>query len=112
MRAVVASIAAIGGAPGSAVAAPTTAAVSTMRGSISVRTPSTSSVCASQPPRCGVCNPVIAALVASGCAMGRADSRPITAAEHDECFDCFDTEDFKSGYAAFLAKRKPEFVGR
>ena len=41
-----------------------------------------------------------------------ADPRPITAAEHDECFDCFDTEDFRLGYAAFLAKRKPDFVGR
>ena len=41
-----------------------------------------------------------------------ADPRPITAAEHDECFDCFDTEDFRIGYAAFLAKQKPEFVGR
>ena len=41
-----------------------------------------------------------------------ADPRPITGAEHDECFDCFDTEDFRIGYAAFLAKRKPEFVGR
>ena len=30
----------------------------------------------------------------------------------DECFDCFDTEDFRIGYAAFLAKRKPSFVGR
>ncbi len=41
-----------------------------------------------------------------------ADPRPITDAEHDECFDCFDTEDFRIGYAAFLAKKKPEFVGR
>lgn len=41
-----------------------------------------------------------------------ADPRPISAAEHDECFDCFDTEDFRIGYAAFLAKRKPEFLGR
>jgi len=40
------------------------------------------------------------------------DSRPITDAEYDECFDCFDTEDFRIGYAAFLAKRKPEFIGR
>jgi enoyl-CoA hydratase/carnithine racemase len=40
------------------------------------------------------------------------DPRPIAADEHDECFDCFDTEDFRIGYAAFLAKRKPEFVGR
>ena len=41
-----------------------------------------------------------------------ADVRPITAAEHDECFACFDTEDFRIGYTSFVAKRKPEFVGR
>jgi enoyl-CoA hydratase/carnithine racemase len=41
-----------------------------------------------------------------------ADPRPISQAEHDECFDCFDTEDFRIGYAAFLAKQKPKFVGR
>jgi enoyl-CoA hydratase len=41
-----------------------------------------------------------------------ADPRPLTAAEADEGFDCFDTEDFRSGYAAFLAKKKPVFVGR
>src|SRR6266700_188361 len=41
-----------------------------------------------------------------------ADPRPLTAAEIDECFDCFDTEDFRIGYAAFLAKKKPVFVGR
>jgi enoyl-CoA hydratase/carnithine racemase len=41
-----------------------------------------------------------------------ADPRPLTDAERDECFDCFDTEDFRIGYAAFLAKRKPEFRGR
>jgi enoyl-CoA hydratase len=41
-----------------------------------------------------------------------ADPRPLTAAETDECFDCFDTEDFRIGYAAFLAKKKAVFTGR
>lgn len=41
-----------------------------------------------------------------------ADARPISEAEADECFDCFDTEDFRIGYAAFLAKGKPEFTGK
>lgn len=41
-----------------------------------------------------------------------ADARPISEAEADECFDCFDTEDFRIGYAAFLAKEKPEFTGK
>jgi enoyl-CoA hydratase/carnithine racemase len=41
-----------------------------------------------------------------------ADPRPLTDAERDECFDCFDTEDFRIGYQAFLAKTKPRFVGR
>jgi enoyl-CoA hydratase len=41
-----------------------------------------------------------------------ANPAPITDAEADTCFDCFDTEDFRTGYAAFLAKRKPEFQGR
>jgi enoyl-CoA hydratase len=41
-----------------------------------------------------------------------ADPRSLTAAEADECFDCFDTEDFRIGYAAFLAKTKPVFTGR
>jgi len=41
-----------------------------------------------------------------------ADPAPLTAAEHDECFDCFDTEDFRIGYAAFLAKQKPRFSGQ
>jgi enoyl-CoA hydratase len=40
------------------------------------------------------------------------DSAPLSQAEYLECFDCFDTEDFRIGYQAFLAKRKPEFVGR
>jgi enoyl-CoA hydratase/carnithine racemase len=41
-----------------------------------------------------------------------ANPAPISSNEADECFDCFDTEDFKTGYAAFLAKRKPQFQGR
>jgi enoyl-CoA hydratase len=41
-----------------------------------------------------------------------AEPRPLAAAEIDECFDCFDTEDFRIGYAAFLAKKKPVFTGR
>lgn len=41
-----------------------------------------------------------------------ADPRPLTAAERDEGFACFDTEDFRTGYRAFLDKKKPEFKGR
>ncbi len=41
-----------------------------------------------------------------------SEGLPLTAAELDECFDCFDTEDFRIGYAAFLAKQKPAFVGK
>jgi len=41
-----------------------------------------------------------------------ADPRPLTDAEREECFDCFDTEDFRIGYQAFLAKTPPRFVGR
>ena len=40
------------------------------------------------------------------------DPRPLDAAEHDESFHCFDTEDFRIGSAAFLAKARPDFVGR
>lgn len=40
------------------------------------------------------------------------DAQPVTPAEYAECFECFDTEDFRIGYAAFLAKKKPEFVGK
>ncbi|HEX7403576.1 MAG TPA: enoyl-CoA hydratase-related protein [Usitatibacter sp.] len=40
------------------------------------------------------------------------DSRPLTPAEYDEGFACFGTEDFKIGYEAFLAKRKPTFKGK
>jgi enoyl-CoA hydratase/carnithine racemase len=41
-----------------------------------------------------------------------AEGTLLTPAELDECFDCFDTEDFRIGYSAFLAKTKPGFVGR
>ena len=40
------------------------------------------------------------------------DARPLSAAEYDEGFTCFGTEDFRTGYQAFLAKRKPDFQGR
>lgn len=41
-----------------------------------------------------------------------ADSAPISAVERDECFDCFDTDDFQIGYKAFLDKSPPQFIGR
>jgi enoyl-CoA hydratase/carnithine racemase len=41
-----------------------------------------------------------------------ADPRPLTPAEYEESFACFGTEDYRIGYRAFLAKRKPEFKGR
>ncbi len=40
------------------------------------------------------------------------DPEPLTAAEHDESYACFGTADFRIGYQAFLAKRRPEFTGR
>jgi enoyl-CoA hydratase/carnithine racemase len=40
------------------------------------------------------------------------DGTPLTDAERDEAFDCFDTEDFRAGYRAFLAKQTPQFNGR
>jgi enoyl-CoA hydratase/carnithine racemase len=38
--------------------------------------------------------------------------RPLTPEEKDVSYHCFDTEDFRIGYRAFLAKTKPGFVGR
>ena len=41
-----------------------------------------------------------------------ADPRPLTEAERDEGYACFDTEDYRTGFKAFLAKQKPEFKGK
>jgi len=40
------------------------------------------------------------------------DPRPLSAAEYDEGFACFGTEDFQIGYKAFLDKVKPAFKGK
>jgi len=41
-----------------------------------------------------------------------ADPTPLSEAERDEGFACYGTEDFRTGYKAFLAKSKPDFKGR
>ena len=41
-----------------------------------------------------------------------ADTTPLSDEEIDEGYACFDTEDFRIGYQAFLKKTKPEFKGR
>ena len=40
------------------------------------------------------------------------DPRPLTDEERDEGYDCYDTEDFRIGFRAFLAKERPKFTGR
>ena len=37
---------------------------------------------------------------------------PLSDQEMDESFHCYETEDFRAGYQAFLAKTRPEFRGR
>ncbi len=40
------------------------------------------------------------------------ERRPLSAAERDEAYACFDTRDFTEGRRAFLAKETPRFEGR
>ncbi len=53
-----------------------------------------------------------AARIADGFARRLADPRPLSEAERDEGYACFDTEDYRIGFSAFLAKRKPQFRGK
>jgi enoyl-CoA hydratase len=41
-----------------------------------------------------------------------SNPRPIAKSERDEAYACYDTEDFKIGVKAFLAKQKPQFKGK
>ena len=43
---------------------------------------------------------------------GHRTAEPLSEAELAEGYACFDTDDFNTGYRAFLAKQKPEFEGR
>jgi enoyl-CoA hydratase len=41
-----------------------------------------------------------------------SNPRPVTKSERDEAYACYDTEDFKIGVKAFLAKQKPQFKAK
>jgi len=41
-----------------------------------------------------------------------ADPRPLSEAERDEGYACFDTEDYRIGFSAFLTKQRPQFKGK
>ncbi len=40
------------------------------------------------------------------------DQTPLSEAERDEAYECYDTRDFDIGYTSFLTKSKPHFEGR
>lgn len=40
------------------------------------------------------------------------DRSPLTAQERDECFSCYETEDYRLGCAAFLLREAPIFKGK
>jgi len=40
------------------------------------------------------------------------DAKPLSAAELEDNYACFATEDFQTGYRSFLEKKKPVFKGR
>ena len=48
----------------------------------------------------------------SGSSAGCSTLDPLSPEENDESYACFDTEDFRIGYRAFLAKKKPRFRGK
>ena len=43
---------------------------------------------------------------------GAQPTTPLSEAELAEGYACFDTQDFNTGYQAFLAKQKPDFKGK